>query len=381
MMSMKNNKRLCCAFMLLALLMVTIIFNINHINNLRYGDASLHDHIQGKYNFEVWLMTTIGFNTSYLLIQYFIEWYKNIGIKPSNFLLTINLNITVDNMDTFAELETFLFTANISKYSIMYELFNSQKRQRMERENLNTIPGTDYILACDVDEFQDWKHFGVDNIYDFIQTNLINKNKEYVWGYLADRFAENASLINPKSLYNTQNNYNTNSLLEQYPFICNFTAAIVHGSTSKVCLYKNIYHLNTGRHQLEERMIKYKGKTLNISKFRYKVNFDSNSFKKGESVLRFKDFVIPIYHFKWNNNVLKYLKTRVKNEKRQNFDYWKESQNAITWLEKNSGKINLLKLSQNKIKKKKKTKKRKKKKSKKNSHLVCSRETLKIWEP
>merc|ERR1712154_491086 len=122
-------------------------------------------------------------------------------------------------------------------------------------------------------------------------------------------------------------------LFKQYPFICTFTKYVVGGCAKKVVLFKNIYKVQNGRHSLKERYEKYYSYTFNRFML-YK--------KDNDTELQYKSFKVPIHHFKWNKNVVKYLEERGTRYKRKNRTQWNQSYRAAKWLQRNSGNINLL---------------------------------------
>eukprot|EP01084_Bolivina_argentea_P113859 202829_1 len=302
----------------------------------------LSNNTKTKNTFDVWLVSTIGFNQSYLLLPYWIEWYKNIGIKPEHFLLNININYEKDDMIKFDRVINFLNVSNITNYHLWTKHYTSTKRKATEEKLINVkhkISHSDYIMIADIDEYQDWNAVGVHNIYDFITNNLTVSGTEYVTAKLMDRFAYNARLMDPVSMYgcDTMDNI-TDLLFEQYPFVCDFTTKIMTGQTNKICLYKNMYKINTGRHWPDKRISKYKGKKLHIvnGKICKKKNVTC-----GESKLRYKEFRINIHHFKWQSGVIDYLEKRTEYYKQLGYGWYKQSKAAVRWLKKHSGNVDL----------------------------------------
>eukprot|EP01084_Bolivina_argentea_P068572 124812_1 len=299
-------------------------------------NASPAQHI-----FDVWLIATVGFNSSYLLIPYFIEWYTSIGIKPTHFLLSINIDATTDDMVQLRQLTDYLGRMNVTNYTLWTERYSSPKRKKVNQKLMKSIPSSHYILLTDVDEFQDWKHFGINDIYNFIEHQMIEKDYEYVMGYLQDRFAENATLVNPIATRYSASNVSVSKLWEQYPFACDFTKNILQAWISKVCLFKNVYDYHKGHHFLARRYIPYHGHRVRFHAFPDEGDTRQIHQRKGDSALRYKPFVIPIHHFKWNKNVLRYLQRRAMYYKQLGFKWWEQSKWGSDWLQNNSGNVNL----------------------------------------
>eukprot|EP01084_Bolivina_argentea_P116769 207415_1 len=302
----------------------------------------LNDHDELNKFEEVWLITTAGFNSSYLLIPYFIEWYKGIGIKPQNFLLNINVNYTTDDLIKFNVLLKYLNMSNITNYKIWTEHFTSQKKTEMEQINwLNNISKYDYVMIADIDEFQDWNYFGIDNIYAFIKKQLIPNNYEYVSAYLIDRMAENATLIDPKPNYNHNYKLKMQSLFDQYPLFCHLTENIAKGYIWKIVLFRNIYNISTGRHSIIERNEPYYGYILH----RYRRS--NTPSHERDYMLRYQKFKLIIHHFKWNKNVILYLQKRVEYYRSLKLKHWIQSKRLLDWLNTHSGNVNPQKKNEN----------------------------------
>eukprot|EP01084_Bolivina_argentea_P074652 135412_1 len=307
------------------ILVIMQLFQAHYINSIIYESNTKYPQLNFEYNFNVWLISTIGFNSSYLLIPYFISHYKSIGIKYTNVLVNINVNFSRDNITQFNLTTTYLDKLNI-KYFVWTKHFTSRARRNAETPLLHRVPKTDYVLIADIDEFQDWKQANITNIYKFIKEELIPNDKEYVIGYLIDRFADNASVINISLSDNVE------QLFKLYPFQCDFTLRIIRGWTNKVCLFKNVYNIHKSHHYVASRQQKYKHKSLIIKGAKF----------GGTSILSYKKFKIQIHHFKWTNkNIIQYLRNRMLHYKSLNMSWWKESYRAIKWIKKNRGKVDL----------------------------------------
>eukprot|EP01084_Bolivina_argentea_P229491 387307_1 len=298
-----------------------------------------HGHIQHRHNrtdFKVYLVSTVGFNSSYMFIPYFVEWYKTLGIKPEHFLLNIHVDEHNDDMQQLDTLLDYLHASNITNYNLWKpEHFTSNLKKESEIELINkTVTRYDYILITDIDELQDWRAYGVDNLYDFILTQMIPFRKEYVTGYLVDRFAHNATLMDPDST-----THNVSDLFTQYPFECDFTEKIVEGIIDKVCLYRNVYTLNGGgRHSVKKRLYRYRHQKVHIE---HTGNRLPKGAIRGNSIFRFPGFRLKIHHFKWKANVIEYLQARAILYKEQGIVWWIQSQNAVNWLVQNVGHVDL----------------------------------------
>jgi len=250
------------------------------------------------------------------------------------FLLNIHFDDTNDDNLLFERMTNYLNTNNIINYNILsFEqnfTFTTKERLLAEMELIEQFATSrDYILLSDIDEFQDWNKFGVENIYNFIQKELILNGKEYASGYLVDRFADYAILKDPISKYDASYS-STPSIFEQYPWRCDFTQYVLNGYNEKLVLFKNVYLIHNGHHFVVDRKKKYKNTRLRFS------------FKnRGNSILKFNRFEIPIHHFKWNKNVIYYLQKRIKMYKQKGYHWWIQSKNAVEWLQENSGSIDL----------------------------------------
>ena len=191
------------------------------------------------------------------------------------------------------------------------------------------LPNTDYIIIADIDEFQDWKQRNVTHIYDFIHSELLPNDYEYVMGYLVDRFAQKAMVLPfPNSI---------SELFKLYAFKCDFTETIMRGWITKVCLFKNVYNISEGgHHSIQARLHKYENRTLAID------NASPLEHPQSESVLRYQKFEIEINHFKWiKSDIAQYLRARIEKVKANGFEYWQESFRALEWIEHNQGTVDL----------------------------------------
>eukprot|EP01084_Bolivina_argentea_P057589 105218_1 len=298
----------------------------NDVNSTTINTSMENQELYIEYGFEVWLISTIGFNASYLLIPYFISYYTNIGIKYKNILLNININYTTDNITQYQLTTDYLKTSNIT-YFEWTDHFTTIQKHIVELKLYELVPKTDYILIADVDEFQDWnQRFQISNIYEIIKTELILNNYEYVMGYLMDRFSYDASAVPIAPLSKTDNSILAiNKLFKLYPFQCDFTSKIMRAQNIKVCLFKNVYSIKEGGHHFIDWK-KEKRKRL----------------KNNQTVGRRYKKRILIHHFKWTNyNIIQYLRARMLHFKSQDMVWWEESLRAIEWFEKNQGNIDL----------------------------------------
>ena len=271
-----------------------------------------------------------------------------IGIKPQHFLLNVNINNGTDDPSKMNQTFEYLHSLNITNYNLwITPNFTSIKKMEVEQKVMKShnVSRDDYIMIADVDELQDWNARGVHNIYEFIKTEMIDDHKEYVTGYLVDRFAENAHLIDPKPAYDRNASTDVISQLrQQYPHQCDFTEKILDGIIDKVCLYKNVWTLSSGgRHSVKRRRkrLKYKHSIVRNTKKHTRPNRI-----RGDSDVRYKKFRIHVQHYKWKENVIGYLQKRAKFYKEQGISWWTQSQNAVDWLLENSGNANLDNTSQ-----------------------------------
>ena len=296
--------------------------SINNHNNLGIITTQTLDD-SSAFNFTVWLVCTIGFNSSYLLVPYYIEWYKSIGIHPKHMLFNINIQPN-DDMEKFDILKRHLSHNGIINYREWREIYSDDGRKQIEQELIDDKPSdSDYVMINDIDEFQNWKGKGVDNIYQFINAEMIPNGFEYAHGFNIDMFANNATRTEPIDKYDGNTSI---SMIEQYPWKCDFTTSIVNAWNGKICFHKNVYKLEkNGHHLIGSRK---NSESINVNKLEY------------------SKFDLEIFHFKWQGNVIKYLSERIKRELQQNFHFVYETQSGFNWLLKNSGKVNLAQIEE-----------------------------------
>lgn len=340
-------------------------------------DSNINEDEDSKYDFNIWLVCTISIKQSYLLLPYFIDYYLSIGIKPNHFLINIHLNTLTNyncgdnNCDESSDVDDKLRTKIALNYLIdikkitkiiLYAEGEFAGRKLYAENRIVTKyikSNNDYILTVDSDEFQDWHYyfnkFKFDDIYHFVHHELYLVEKEFISGKMIDRFALNASLKNPINVYNTYNTYNNfentvyTKIFDQYPWNCDFTDKIIGAWSGKVLIFKNVYRFHNGHHALVGR-IGFTDKVSGVSYTKDNITsiynndstidsgqfyYDSSFFQQWKQTKYF----INISHFKWNSNVMGYLRQR--RDHYHTAEAINETNNVLKFFDIYENKINL----------------------------------------
>src|SRR5690606_31434219 len=133
-------------------------------------------------------------------------------------------------------------------------VFTSRGKQAHLSEILECqhVRSQDWVILNDADEFVDWepvmKRYGRPNLPSLLAF-LADSGYTHVRGVLVDRVSESGRV----DIEQDDEPWGTDvrELSRKYPLLCNITAEIVQGGTSKVVAFLGNYRLTPGHHNPE----------------------------------------------------------------------------------------------------------------------------------
>lgn len=231
--------------------------------------------------FKIYLTVTVG--PDYRLLERFINYYKRIGIE--NFLVILNTS------DINAEL--ILKRNDIKAVYKWIESFSETKKQTTERDIINKFCShKDWIIYCDLDEFQYYPDGLINSIF-----KCNNSNINFMEGRMLDRVSKKGELLI----------LDENKKLEnQFPIGGFITGNLMNAWDKKIVAARKNKIVGGGHHIF-----------LNHEN---QENQETIHYKKEIKGL-YKDIIV--HHFKWDSFVisrmLKYLTLEDPS-----LEYWKK---------------------------------------------------------
>jgi hypothetical protein len=176
--------------------------------------------------------------------------------------------------------------------------WNSQISKEIKiNEILNMgLTKNDWVIYVDVDEHVECKDKTIREKIHEMET----MGQNCCYGFLVDRISENGDL--PKIKKDVK-------LKDQFPKIGKITHDVVGGFTRKVPIIRANFRVNGGHHGVEESQRQF----LVINSEQIRVN-----------------------HYKWGENIIKKLETRVKTHREKKLGHWRESQRFLDYWRENN---------------------------------------------
>ena len=266
---------------------------------------------------KVFLTACFSLDFDLPLLRHFINHYIQLGIKPNNFLLVLNVFKHRENLDKGLGI--------LAEYGIFpkdiwcYEYESHEKWQRVHMVLSKHVSENDWIIHPDSDEFF---QFPVP-LQDMLPA-MDQQGFNAAQGFLVDRLSEDGKV---KDIVDDI------SLADQFPARANF-ANLIGLTGVKLMLYKGNMRANNGSGQIHQECIPHVryvhggNKSLHETDLSIKINGDWN---KKESLEydpdKFNESVYQVmamrcgffvYHFKWHGTVIEKLKQRVETYRRFN---------------------------------------------------------------
>ncbi len=270
--------------------------------------SSLKDKIMGcdKYNKTLHLSCCIGVDCDNILIPYFLNHYKNMGVN--NFIIILHTYKKDENMDRSISYLNHFGIKNICIWEGIWDGIVKEKKLR-EKEKKEVKCG-EWIITADIDEFHTYKNYKN-------ARHLIGKcdrlGYNCVGGVLIDRLSADGSInkIDPEL-----------SLWSQFPIKSFVTKDILKAEYKKAMLYKKgIIPIAQGHHGISIK-----------------------------SDLKPKIYPHPfeVHHFKWFHGIEEKMGNRKNLLKLKNQNWWKESERFLEYFSKNNNKFEITEQWKNK---------------------------------
>jgi len=252
----------------------------------------------------IWYTSCIGVDFATNLIPHLLKHYLSLGIPKENFLLVLNSRSECSK--GMLRARRMLFEVGMQAQDIWIGEYTSQEKQARVRKLLDEyVKPEDWIVHSDADELHEYSQS-----LESVATELDLKNINAVQGPLIDRVSEDG-ILKEVSL--------DQSIWEQYPVECHVGPKILG--------------LARGKSDIKIKLLMYRG-YLRPNRGSGKID---NEFK---DLAQYIESDYKIHHFKWTDDVLQRLQSRIFTYKRLKMDWWIESKRFIVYYKKH-GRIRL----------------------------------------
>ncbi|CAL6332099.1 unnamed protein product [Bathycoccus prasinos] len=180
------------------------------------------------------MLTVHGFRVT--LINSFLDYYLNIGLKARNILVTLQMRKT-------SKLEDVVRVLDILKgKGVYYDIFigewSSEALMFHQAHKLLYCTGDDdWIIVADSDEFHEYPTRDVNQFLEDLDTKKVN----IVNGIFLDRVSEDGLLKEPS---------NKSDIFEQFILGCKLHKSFRLGTPKKVMAFKGALRINRGHHRI-----------------------------------------------------------------------------------------------------------------------------------
>lgn len=186
---------------------------------------------------EVYLSTMVtvdGFRKK--LIQDFLDYYIELGIRPENILLTIHI-VRKSKLDQILQIveeivrrEVYydIFIGNWSSEAIMFH---------QAHKLLHCTRSADWIIVADSDEFHEYPTKNISSFFEVLDSRQIN----VVNGLFLDRLSDDGALKEPNPHL---------PIFGQFIMGCRMQRFLSLGTPKKVMAFKGNLRINRGHHRL-----------------------------------------------------------------------------------------------------------------------------------
>lgn len=238
------------------------------------------------------LFSTFGAKRQNLIPQ-FITHYRQLGVEKFHITLHTDNELSKEEKEEIlTKGADFLKTQDIFTYHHLDCKFDAPTVRKHHDKIQANIPEQDWIIWADLDEFQEyWMDLNA------LIIDLEAENKNVVYGEFLDRLSADGQLVafDPKR-----------SIFNQYPLGSKITEEILGGCSRKTTLARADVHLCPGNH------VPLPNQQINSAFY--------------SSI---------VHHFKWDDSVKHRLEARRKKEWKENFYWWKETDNFFTYIDEN----------------------------------------------
>ncbi len=246
----------------------------------------------------IWYTSCIGVDYATNLIPHLIKHYLSLGIPKSNFLLV--LNSRSEWSSGMLRARRMLYGLGIQPKDIWIGEYTSQEKQARVRKVLDEhVKQEDWVIHSDADELHEYP-----KDLETITTELDHNSINAVQGPLIDRISSDG-VLKEVSLDKT--------IWGQYPVECHIGPRILG--------------LARGKTDIKIKLLMYRG-YLRPNRGSGKID---NEFK---SLAQYLESDYKIHHFKWTDDVLQRLQSRIFTYKKLKMDWWVESKRFIDYYKK-----------------------------------------------
>lgn len=264
----------------------------------------------------IYLTSCFSLDFDLELLDYFISYYKSLGIKKENFLLVLNVFKDFNNLKKGLEI---LEKHDVKPGDIWCQEYESEEKwERVHRLLSKKTNDSHWIVHPDADEFFQFP----DSLE--VLTNQMNKlGVNAIQGFLIDRVASNGKVTKVNSSSDL-------SIFDQFPVKANF-ANLIGLTGVKLMMYKGHMRANNGSGQIHSachKMVNYihGGKeSLHMTDFAISflgnwspgklIEYNPKKFTKEVYNKIEKEYGFIVHHFKWHGEVLNKLEQRYQTYK------------------------------------------------------------------
>lgn len=235
------------------------------------------------------------------LIPHAVEHYKNVGLDPQYFLITLHHQLP--NAPVLDKLTTWLRQEyGIPHVQTWHGNFTSQKNcdMRFKHRKAAKVKKCDWILKFDADELLRVPGGNMIRFLDF----LGDQGFDSLSGNWIDRVADEGRLVDISA---------KPSIAEQFPLGCRFSALAGNATTRKLVAFRGY---------LKEKRA-------------------GHSLAKGLETCRYPAQLM-IDHYKWSRPVYEKLRRRMEHYRNlEGVYWWKESEAFLNHIDENQGRVDV----------------------------------------
>ena len=225
------------------------------------------------------------------LIEYFLDYYIRIGLKPRNILLTVQVSYRTDPVQLFQLLQKL--SSKGVYYDIFYGEWSSEALMYHQGHKLLYCSlRHDWIIVADSDEFHEYPGGNVEHFLRKMDKNGVNA----VNGVFLDRVSSDGKLLQLSSSI---------PLFKRFPLGCRLHLNFDLGTPKKVMAFKGFLRINRGHHRLALCWFWERRGYLHITPWR------SCPPDKIDVIKLFK-IKLNVHHFKWIDGQLEATKHKAE---------------------------------------------------------------------
>lgn len=233
------------------------------------------------------------------LIPHFVKHYKSLGVQSEDFLITLHMPKKTDEA---IEMKRWLKNAGVVNLRVTEEKYSSVLNFKSylswwRASSPVDIQHDDWVIPVDMDELQGYPDSSVVSFIEGVHRHGFT----HVDGLFVDRLAEDGSFPAIKQ---------DSTLFEQYPMECQLWR-ISNALYYKVAAHRGDLRAARGHHHMGKSSVR----------------------------LTSPEVMIPVYHFKWSNNVVGLLRSRIERYVAMGIPWVTESLDLYTFFAHHGGKM------------------------------------------